>query len=75
LIGKTAVEARDELDKFLDDAFLSRFAVVRVVHGHGMGVLRKTVREMLESHPHVERFEAAPPREGGDGATLAYIRD
>jgi DNA mismatch repair protein MutS2 len=75
LIGKTYGEAQDELDKFLDDAFLSRFAVVRIVHGHGMGVLRKTVREVLAAHPHVERFEAAPAREGGDGATLAYLRD
>lgn len=75
LIGKTAGEAREELDKFLDDAFLSRFAVVRIVHGHGMGVLRRAVREVLAAHPHVERFEAAPAREGGDGATLAYLRD
>jgi len=75
LIGKTSEEARDELDKFLDDAFLSRLAVVRVVHGHGMGILRKTVREVLAAHPHVERFEAAPRGEGGDGATLAYLKD
>ena len=75
LIGLDADEARDKLDKFLDDAFLARLAMVRVIHGHGMGVLRRTVREVLESSPHIDRFEAAPPNQGGTGATLAYLKD
>jgi len=75
LIGRNAEEARDELDKFLDDAFLSRLAMVRIVHGHGVGVLRRTVWEILGSHPHVARFEAAPRNQGGSGATLAYLKD
>ena len=75
LIGRNAEEARDELDKFLDDAFLSRLTMVRIVHGHGMGVLRRTVGEILRSHPHVARFETAPQNQGGSGATLAYLKD
>ncbi len=75
LIGLDAEEAREKLDKFLDDAFLARLAMVRVIHGHGMGVLRRTVREVLESSPHIDRFEAAPPNQGGTGATLAYLKD
>jgi DNA mismatch repair protein MutS2 len=75
LIGRNAEEARDELDKFLDDAFLARLTMVRIVHGHGMGVLRRAVGEVLEVHPHIERFEPAPPSQGGTGATLAFLRD
>ena len=75
LIGLDADEARDKLDKFLDDAFLARLAMVRIIHGHGMGVLRRTVREVLESSPHIDRFESAPPNQGGAGATLAYLKD
>jgi DNA mismatch repair protein MutS2 len=75
LIGRNAEEARDEVDKFLDDAFLSQLSMVRIVHGHGMGVLRKTVREILGAHPHVARFEEAPRSQGGSGATLAYLKE
>jgi DNA mismatch repair protein MutS2 len=75
LIGRRAEEVPDLLDKFLDDAFLTGLSVVRVVHGHGMGILRRVVGEVLGSHPHVARFESASRDQGGDGATLAYLRD
>jgi DNA mismatch repair protein MutS2 len=74
LIGKRAEEAIQELDKFLDDAVLAGLLEVRIVHGHGMGVLRKAVHEFLGSHPHVESFEAAHQAEGGAGATIAKLR-
>lgn len=74
LIGKRAEEAIQELDKFLDDAVLAGLLEVRIVHGHGMGVLRKAVHEFLGGHPHVESFEAAHQAEGGAGATIAKLR-
>ena len=74
LIGQHAEEARDALDKFLDDAFLAGLHQVRIVHGHGMGVLKKVVTELLASHPHVERCYPAHPSEGGSGATIAELR-
>lgn len=75
LIGLRAEEARERLDKFLDDAFLAGMPMVRIVHGHGMGILRKTVHQVLESHPHIVRFETAPAGQGGAGATVAYMQD
>ncbi len=74
VIGKRAEEACREVDKFLDDAVLASVDQVRIVHGHGMGVLRKAIAEMLERHPHVERFYPAPPAEGGAGATIAELK-
>ena len=75
LIGYRAGEAISRLDKFLDDAFLSGAPMVRVIHGFGMGVLRKAVAEFLESHPQVARFESAPQNQGGAGATIATLKD
>ena len=75
LIGCTAEEAVSLLDKFLDDAILSGAPMVRVIHGFGMGVLRKAVAEFLESHPHVARFESAPQSQGGAGATIATLKE
>jgi DNA mismatch repair protein MutS2 len=74
VIGTTAEEARDRVDKFLDEAFLARRYRLRVVHGHGKGILRKTLHEMFAAHPHVEKFYAAPQNEGGTGATIVELK-
>ena len=75
LIGCRAEEAISRLDKFLDDALLTGLLSVRIVHGSGMGVLRRAVSEFLESHPNVSGFELAPQNQGGGGATLVTLKD
>ncbi|MDQ6759735.1 MAG: Smr/MutS family protein [Acidobacteriota bacterium] len=74
LIGERAEEARDRVDKFLDSAALASVDRIRIVHGHGMGVLRKTIAELLTGNPHVEKFYPAPPSEGGTGATIVELK-
>jgi DNA mismatch repair protein MutS2 len=74
LIGRTVDEATDELEKYLDRAFLAGWERVRVIHGHGAGILRRGVREFLKNHPHVAGIEEAPQNEGGQGATLVELR-
>jgi DNA mismatch repair protein MutS2 len=74
LIGKTTDEAADEVDKFLDEAYLQGLNGVRIIHGHGTGALRRAVAEILKSHPHVASFAPAPDRQGGAGATVVELR-
>ena len=74
LIGRTVDEATEELAKYLDRAFLAGLPRVRVIHGHGAGILRRGVREYLKSHPHVATIAEAPQNEGGQGATLVELR-
>jgi DNA mismatch repair protein MutS2 len=74
VIGNTAEEARERVDKFLDQTFLDGRFRLRVVHGFGKGILRRTLHEMFASHPHVEKFYPAPPREGGGGATIVELK-
>jgi len=74
LIGRTVDEATGELEKYLDRAFLAGLPRVRIIHGHGAGILRRGVREFLKSHPHVAGIEEAPQNEGGQGATLVELR-
>jgi DNA mismatch repair protein MutS2 len=74
LIGRTVDEATEELEKYLDRAFLAGLERVRVIHGHGAGILRRGVREFLKNHPHVAGIEEAPQNEGGQGATLVELR-
>ena len=74
LIGRTVDEATQELEKYLDRAFLAGLPRVRIIHGHGAGILRRGVREFLKSHPHVATIAEAPQNEGGQGATLVELR-
>jgi DNA mismatch repair protein MutS2 len=74
LIGRTVDEATGELEKYLDRAFLAGLPRIRVIHGHGAGILRRGVREFLKGHPHVATFAEAPQNEGGQGATLVELR-
>ncbi len=74
VIGMTADEATERVDKFLDEALLAGVENLRIIHGHGKGILRRAVAALLGSHPQVEKFSLAPPNQGGGGATLVELR-
>ena len=74
LIGRTTDEARDLVEKYLDNAFMAGMANVRLVHGKGTGALRKAVRGLLSDHPLVESYRDGEPAEGGNGATVAALK-
>jgi DNA mismatch repair protein MutS2 len=74
VIGRTVDDATREVEKFVDRAFLAGLPRVRVVHGSGMGILRKALRQYLQKHPHVESVTEPAQNEGGGGATVVELR-
>jgi DNA mismatch repair protein MutS2 len=74
VIGRTVDEATSEVEKFVDRAFLAGLPRIRVVHGSGMGILRKALRQFLQKHPHVASVTEPPQNEGGGGATVAELK-
>jgi DNA mismatch repair protein MutS2 len=74
VIGQTVDDASREVEKFVDRAFLAGLPRVRVVHGSGMGILRKALRQLLQQHPHVASVAEPPQNEGGGGATVVELR-
>lgn len=70
LLGKTVDEAIAELDKYLDDAYLSHLNSVRIVHGKGTGALRKGIHQYLRKQKHVKSFRLGEFGEGDAGVTI-----
>jgi DNA mismatch repair protein MutS2 len=74
VIGQNVDTATREVEKFVDRAFLAGMPRVRIVHGSGMGILRKALRQFLQQHPHVEKLIEPNQNEGGAGATVVELR-
>jgi DNA mismatch repair protein MutS2 len=75
VIGQNVDQATQEVEKFLDRAFLAGMPRIRIVHGSGMGILRKALRQYLQKHPHVANVLEPPQNEGGAGATVVELRE
>lgn len=73
--GLTLDEAIQEVDKFIDDCYLSSLHEVTVIHGKGTGVLRAGIGEFLKRHPVVESYRAGRYGEGETGVTVVALKD
>ena len=73
--GLTLDEAILEVDKFLDDCYLSSLHEVTIIHGKGTGVLRAGIGEFLRRHPCVDSYRAGRYGEGEMGVTVVTLKD
>ena len=72
--GQAADDALDHVVAALDRAALAGERFVRIIHGHGTGRLKSSLREYLKDSPYVEEFRPGDRSEGGDGVTMAKLR-
>lgn len=60
---------------YLDECVKKNIFEVRIIHGKGKGVLRRTVHSLLEKQPLVESFQLAVKDKGNWGATIVTLKD
>lgn len=72
--GMASDEAILELDKYIDNAVVSGLETIRIIHGKGTGVLRKSVQTHLRSHKAVKSFRLGTFGEGENGVTVAELK-
>ncbi len=71
--GRRPHDIEPDLDRYVNDSYLTGLETLKIIHGHGSGVLRRAVREQLEAHPLVAEVRAASRDQGGDGVTIATL--
>ena len=72
--GKTVLEATLDLDKFIDNAVLSKINTLTIIHGKGSGVLRSEIAKYLKKKPNVKTFRLGTFGEGESGVTIAELK-
>ena len=72
--GVNVQEGEDILNKYLDDVILCGLTRILVIHGKGTGALKKGIRNFLQNHSCVEKIEIPELNEGGDGATVVFMK-
>jgi len=73
LRGYRVEEALDNLELFLDKASLVNLTPIYIIHGHGTGALKSSIREFLSTSPYVAKYRLGEPAEGGDGISVVDI--
>ena len=63
----------DLIPDYIDECLKNEIYSIRIIHGKGKGVLRRTVHSLLDRNPNVESYSLASDRSGW-GATIAELK-
>ncbi|GKV66419.1 MULTISPECIES: endonuclease MutS2 [unclassified Sporosarcina] len=74
LRGERYEDAIARTEKYLDDALLSNYHQVSIIHGKGTGALQKGVQQYLKKHSRVNSYRFGEAGEGGSGVTIVELK-
>ena len=74
LRGERYEEAIRQTEKYIDDALLSNYPRVSIIHGKGTGALREGIQKYLRRHPRVKSYRFGEAGEGGYGVTIVELK-
>lgn len=73
--GKNADDARMDVEKYMDDVYISGLKEVTIIHGRGEGILKQEIRRLLKRNPHIASIRPGNYNEGGEGVTIVKMKD
>jgi len=74
LRGERYEDAIQLTEKYIDDALLSNYHQVSIIHGKGTGALREGVQQYLKRHSRVKTYRFGEAGEGGYGVTVVELK-
>ena len=74
LRGERYEDAIVRTEKYIDDALLSNYGRVSIIHGVGTGALRQGIQSYLKKHKRVKSFRFGEAGEGGLGVTVVELK-
>ncbi len=72
--GMRADEALAAIEQFMDRAFAAGQDGVNILHGHGTGALKQSIRDYLDRSAYVRMYRPGQDQEGGDAVTVVAFR-
>ncbi len=72
--GKNLDDALMDVEKYIDDAFISGLGEVTIIHGRGEGILSKGIRAALRKNKNIKDYRRGAFDEGGDGVTVVKFK-
>lgn len=74
VIGKTSLEALEEVRNFIDQAIVHGIEELKIIHGVGEGILLKEIRAYLKTDKNVLEFRRGRYGEGENGVTIFKLK-
>ncbi len=73
--GMRYEEAKEKLDKYLDDCIFASLPSCTIIHGFGTGTMRKLVQDTLKANKYVKETRYGGDGEGGFGVTVVTFKN
>lgn len=66
-------EIKDLVPEYIRECRTRGILEIRIIHGKGIGNLRRTVHAIIDRMPEIATYRLAGENMGGWGATLVYL--
>lgn len=74
LRGARFVDAKDMLEKYIDDLLLTNLKSATIIHGFGTGIIREMVQDFCRKCPYIDSYRYGGAGEGGLGVTVITLK-